>query len=112
MTTGAYRWLRSPPTGRSATRSSSAMSTRGPFYPATSTARIRIEVPTTCCSGSTTWSATCNWGRSEEHTSELQSRGLISYAVFCLKKKKDSHKHHFSHLLQRHGWYVFIVDIT
>src|ERR1043165_501010 len=24
--------------------------------------------------------------RSEEHTSELQSRGLISYAVFCLKK--------------------------
>src|ERR1043165_8916832 len=27
-------------------------------------------------------------GRSEEHTSELQSRGLISYAVFCLKKKK------------------------
>ena len=25
---------------------------------------------------------------SEEHTSELQSRGLISYAVFCLKKKK------------------------
>src|ERR1043165_9996707 len=27
--------------------------------------------------------------RSEEHTSELQSRGLISYAVFCLKKKKE-----------------------
>src|ERR1043165_10191452 len=25
--------------------------------------------------------------RSEEHTSELQSRGLISYAAFCLKKK-------------------------
>ena len=25
--------------------------------------------------------------RSEEHTSELQSRGLISYAVFCLKKQ-------------------------
>ena len=25
--------------------------------------------------------------RSEEHTSELQSRGLISYAVFCLKNK-------------------------
>src|ERR1043165_10045866 len=27
--------------------------------------------------------------RSEEHTSELQSRGLISYAVFFLKKKKE-----------------------
>src|SRR5881275_3063431 len=26
--------------------------------------------------------------RSEEHTSELQSHGTISYAVFCLKKKK------------------------
>src|ERR1043165_10274978 len=30
---------------------------------------------------------TCHVRRSEEHTSELQSRGLISYAVFCLKKK-------------------------
>src|SRR3546814_1374716 len=30
-------------------------------------------------------------GRSEEHTSELQSLMRISYAVFCLKKKK-SHK--------------------
>ena len=29
-------------------------------------------------------------GRSEEHTSELQSRETISYAVFCLKKKKKS----------------------
>src|SRR5213594_5177535 len=31
-------------------------------------------------------------GRSEEHTSELQSRTLISYAVFCLKKKKKKKK--------------------
>src|SRR3546814_6601233 len=31
--------------------------------------------------------------RSEEHTSELQSLMRISYAVFCLKKKKK-HKHH------------------
>src|SRR3546814_3928908 len=31
--------------------------------------------------------------RSEEHTSELQSLMRISYAVFCLKKKKtDKHK--------------------
>src|ERR1051326_9364307 len=28
-------------------------------------------------------------GRSEEHTSELQSHSFISYAVFCLKKKKQ-----------------------
>src|SRR3546814_7437389 len=32
--------------------------------------------------------------RSEEHTSELQSLMRISYAVFCLKKKKkQDHKH-------------------
>src|SRR3546814_6300682 len=30
--------------------------------------------------------------RSEEHTSELQSLMRISYAVFCLKKKKNKHK--------------------
>ena len=29
--------------------------------------------------------------RSEEHTSELQSRETISYAVFCLKKKKTKY---------------------
>src|SRR3546814_5678427 len=29
--------------------------------------------------------------RSEEHTSELQSLMRISYAVFCLKKKKRQH---------------------
>src|SRR3546814_4807819 len=29
--------------------------------------------------------------RSEEHTSELQSLMRISYAVFCLKKKNNTH---------------------
>src|SRR3546814_8377079 len=33
---------------------------------------------------------TCS--RSEEHTSELQSLMRISYAVFCLKKKKKHYK--------------------
>src|SRR3546814_3209775 len=32
--------------------------------------------------------------RSEEHTSELQSLMRISYAVFCLKKKKNNQYHH------------------
>src|SRR3546814_4871178 len=34
--------------------------------------------------------------RSEEHTSELQSLMRISYAVFCLKKKKENDRmfHH------------------
>src|SRR3546814_8904899 len=32
--------------------------------------------------------------RSEEHTSELQSLMRISYAVFCLKKKKTTNSQH------------------
>src|SRR3546814_2316446 len=35
--------------------------------------------------------------RSEEHTSELQSLMRISYAVFCLKKKKTR-----KHMMKRH----------
>src|SRR3546814_9295181 len=34
--------------------------------------------------------------RSEEHTSELQSLMRISYAVFCLKKKKQHIHVHFT----------------
>src|SRR3546814_10799607 len=34
-----------------------------------------------------------NSARSEEHTSELQSLMRISYAVFCLKKKKQTKTH-------------------
>src|SRR3546814_6031849 len=43
--------------------------------------------------------STVNTRRSEEHTSELQSLMRLSYAVFCLKKKKkhkntnDPHTH-------------------
>src|SRR3546814_5269272 len=36
--------------------------------------------------------------RSEEHTSELQSLMRISYAVFCLKKKKKTQTHKEAHL--------------
>src|SRR3546814_9381367 len=37
---------------------------------------------------------TTGGGRSEEHTSELQSLMRISYAVFCLKKKKPTKQTH------------------
>src|SRR3546814_7490609 len=37
------------------------------------------------------FSITSSAFRSEEHTSELQSLMRISYAVFCLKKKKTKH---------------------
>src|SRR3546814_10367710 len=36
-------------------------------------------------------------GRSEEHTSELQSLMRISYAVFCLKKKNTTNNTHNIH---------------
>src|SRR3546814_6812308 len=35
--------------------------------------------------------------RSEEHTSELQSLMRISYAVFCLKKKKTNNSQSYKH---------------
>src|SRR3546814_3842132 len=48
--------------------------------------------------------------RSEEHTSELQSLMRISYAVFCLKKKKKTfihvyldrsyYRHHIKNIIQ------------
>src|SRR3546814_9366147 len=48
-------------------------------YHVRSVSRSRPSGGSRCPSGS---------GRSEEHTSELQSIMRISYAVFCLKKKK------------------------
>src|SRR3546814_1814341 len=41
--------------------------------------------------------------RSEEHTSELQSLMRISYAVFCLKKKKNSEIHTTQHIYHYRG---------
>src|SRR3546814_7174423 len=49
----------------------------------------RIEDAPAKCSEKITIS-TAAPGRSEEHTSELQSLMRISYAVFCLKKKKKN----------------------
>src|SRR3546814_4861067 len=44
------------------------------------------HVQAACSSAGAGWTWTRH--RSEEHTSELQSLMRISYAVFCLKKKK------------------------
>src|SRR3546814_1957980 len=44
-----------------------------------------------CASSHAPGMARCS-PRSEEHTSELQSLMRISYAVFCLKKKKNKKK--------------------
>src|SRR3546814_3827595 len=53
--------------------------------------------PPVCFQSMVPGSPATNPGRSEEHTSELQSLMRISYAVFCLKKKK-----HPLNILSRH----------
>src|SRR3546814_7896385 len=52
-----------------------AISERSPFSTGSKKPRPSARVPD-------------DYSRSEEHTSELQSLMRISYAVFCLKKKK------------------------
>src|SRR3546814_1691719 len=51
-------------------------------------------------------------GRSEEHTSELQSLMRISYAVFCLKKKTISSKNyeHTTHPLKTTNIHKYKID--
>src|SRR3546814_6613523 len=49
--------------------------------------------------------------RSEEHTSELQSLMRISYAVFCLKKKKI-HKYYSIKNINLHNIYANNTIIT
>src|SRR3546814_8576792 len=44
--------------------------------------------------------------RSEEHTSELQSLMRISYAVFCLKTKKEHKKQYNIHIHRVHNCYA------
>src|SRR3546814_2970298 len=51
--------------------------------------------------------------RSEEHTSELQSLMRISYAVFCLKKKKhNSHLHITKIIKYTHNYMTHIRKHT
>src|SRR6059058_2967950 len=48
--------------------------------------------------------------RSEEHTSELQSRNDISYAVFCLKKKKDTTENRLRRAPGKSNLIVLLTD--
>src|SRR3546814_10066524 len=62
-------------------------------YCGITTAVFAHGAPSPLCVISITRSAPLRKGkrsRSEEHTSELQSLMRISYAVFCLKKKKNT----------------------
>src|SRR3546814_2433439 len=97
-------WKHSCPTRRSSDlstrprRTSTATAARAPLPQARvsptprSNTRKRMRSRATTCA-KPTLADSANAGdccRSEEHTSELQSLMRISYAVFCLKKKKKT----------------------
>src|SRR3546814_2214471 len=50
--------------------------------------------------------------RSEEHTSELQSLMRISYAVFCLKKKKHNKRHIILPIIHSYYYQLFSNSYT
>src|SRR3546814_3697895 len=78
-------WVKKPPMNISETQSFSGSG--APMARPTSHQR-RLEIARIAASRPT--ARTAGSGRSEEHTSELQSLMRISYAVFCLKKKKKN----------------------
>src|SRR3546814_3506948 len=60
------------------------------------------------------WTRRAGARRSEEHTSELQSLMRISYAVFCLKKKKHTTNNHIyihTHISPQICLYIHILFI-
>src|SRR5213075_3572932 len=71
---------------------------QGTLFPYTTLFRSTIR---SGCSMAMSWpiAPPVECPRSEEHTSELQSRLVISYAVFCLKKKKHKHRGQPEHVL-------------
>src|SRR3546814_4901410 len=66
--------------------------------------RFSCWVPHTAVAARSSFRPGWKTTRSEEHTSELQSLMRISYAVFCLKKQKRTHKHP-DYVLETHKAY-------
>src|SRR3546814_5793995 len=62
----------------------------------------------TCCAPRP---SRCSARRSEEHTSELQSLMRISYAVFCLKKKKTYTEHTIQNHTNTHPYRLQLTHI-
>src|SRR3546814_7260849 len=70
---------------------------RSPIQPIVLPSSSRRAERPGCSAGCAAAIQTKPLARSEEHTSELQSLMRISYAVFCLKKKKENtnQKHNY-----------------
>src|SRR3546814_4836068 len=80
--------FRSRPTGQARAEAPTASSTQGNrISPALRPRHISCRTGSPACPNADRDRAA---QRSEEHTSELQSLMHISYAVFCLKKKKQN----------------------
>src|SRR3546814_9983179 len=91
---GPYRRESKPPT-------SLGQAPHRRHEPRRSTAQGRPPSPPPCSRCRSSAGSHCRFSsrsdpRSEEHTSELQSLMRISYAVFCLKKKKKQQDSHIS----------------
>src|SRR3546814_6266031 len=83
-TKNCRRYRQSPDTGLRATESWQCLPSHAPLR-----RQSRHAVAPAPEGRSRTVAMGCHY-RSEEHTSELQSLMRISYAVFCLKKKKKT----------------------
>src|SRR3546814_3761534 len=92
----------------------------GAQCPATALVHGHMPVARPCVRGIATVTAAASHsssraaraGRSEEHTSELQSLMRISYAVFCLKKKKIIPNLPTSHFLYYlHHYFIFSMSL-
>src|SRR3546814_4431867 len=101
----AAKWLFPPPGGPNRMRLAPFSSHPSPEVMAVTCARETIG---------TASKAKLSSVRSEEHTSELQSLMRISYAVFCLKKKKHTHQetYHRSYLSSTASCTITLVFIS
>src|SRR3546814_9826203 len=80
---------------------------RSSFYQIVHRQKTRAKMAHSLTSASVNFTRLEQLKRSEEHTSELQSLMRISYAVFCLKKKKTKKKTH-THQSHKH---IKIINI-
>src|SRR3546814_3490341 len=87
-----------PETTTTTSRDSEELTPSGPATPGTigEEPSTSIDGTRVVKAGESFWSIAEDV-RSEEHTSELQSLMRISYAVFCLKNKKEQHQQHVPH---------------
>src|SRR3546814_5703049 len=74
--------------------------------PAGQRRRRRVDLAQARSTGRRSHATRNDHPRSEEHTSELQSLMRISYAVFCLKKKKEKHLRKYNKTIKYNNNYL------